>query len=62
MGILHPSPNTNRDHPMKPIDLDLITANHPIPIMVSLILMTLSKFQAATHILGHEQWLLLLLK
>ena len=41
---------------LKSIDLSLITENHPIPIMDTPILMTLSKFQLATYIFGRHWW------
>ena len=58
-SIPHQTPNATIR--LKSIDLSLITKNHPIPIMDSPILMMLSKFQLAIHILGREQWLHLLL-
>ena len=49
-----PNPTPSAIIRLKSIDLSLITKHRPIPIMDSLILMTLSKFQLAMHILGHE--------
>ena len=52
--FLHPSPNTTIR--LKSNDLILITKSHVISIMDSWILMALSKFQPAMHILGREEW------